>query len=741
MGAPDQSPEQETQRREVSAGVVALVALVLGIVLLAGLGAEDPLGSITGAVAAIASSGVFAALYVLGAWGLGGLARFGFAGSREASAIQLGVGLALMLTLSYGLGALGLLNPLTAIATVGLGLVLGAVQVVRTQVWRRVGTLAWAPMCWLGGIALLAVASASPAGWLWGSEFGGYDALSYHLQLPQEWIAAGRIEPVTHNVYSYLPSYVESAFVHLGHMTFAPREIVAGDVHMGLLAGSGWRALMPQYLHAALVVASAWLVRRMTIALLIDRCSTEEDRQRLDVIGWLAGALVVSTPWVIVVGSLAYNEVAVVALGAAAMITAVGDGMRPAMRGALVGLLVGVACGAKPTALFLVGGPVGVVLVGSWVLGRGSGVWGLGSGAGGRGRGWVGALGVVVGVGCVVGVAALAPWLVRNAVHGGNPVFPQLTGVFGSAHWSAEQVAKYAAAHRFDGSVGERLALAVLPDEGEYRGMSHPQWMAFWLAVVAGMIASIARRETRRAGVIVGVGLGVGLVSWLGLTHIQSRFLLPMVPTGMLAMALGAWSLSRDRRVGARALAVVVAIQALASAGIFLSQRDGAPNLLTGVGPAYFSGEHARRLLGDVSERGVADRLRGLEQLGQVPATAMMNLALESGEAVLMIGDATAFYVRPPVRYHTTWDRSPLREMMLASPGEPGAWTRGLRAMGVRYVDISFGELARLGAEGWYDDAVTAQRVGLWSATLGEPVLGWPEIGRVVFDLERADTP
>ncbi|MEZ6319149.1 MAG: hypothetical protein R3B49_10435 [Phycisphaerales bacterium] len=65
-------------------------------------------------------------------------------------------------------------------------------------------------------IGVLVVACASPAGWLWDSEFGGFDALAYHLELPQEWMQrAGRVWPVDHNVYSYLPSYVEAAYVQV----------------------------------------------------------------------------------------------------------------------------------------------------------------------------------------------------------------------------------------------------------------------------------------------------------------------------------------------------------------------------------------------------------------------------------------------------------------------------------------------------------------------------------------------
>ena len=53
--------------------------------------------------------------------------------------------------------------------------------------------LPWSVLLALPGLALLLTAACSPPGWLWGGsgadpvgEARGYDALEYHLQLPQE---------------------------------------------------------------------------------------------------------------------------------------------------------------------------------------------------------------------------------------------------------------------------------------------------------------------------------------------------------------------------------------------------------------------------------------------------------------------------------------------------------------------------------------------------------------------------
>ena len=67
---------------------------------------------------------------------------------------------------------------------------------------------------------MLVVAACAAPGWLWQTEFGGYDAMAYHLQLPREWFEQGRITTSTWNVYSAMPNYRDmmrhAIYEHLG---------------------------------------------------------------------------------------------------------------------------------------------------------------------------------------------------------------------------------------------------------------------------------------------------------------------------------------------------------------------------------------------------------------------------------------------------------------------------------------------------------------------------------------------
>ena len=104
-------------------------------------------------------------------------------------------------------------------------------------------------------------------------------------------------------------------------------------------------------------------------------------------------------------------------------------------------------------------------------------------------------------------------------------------------------------------------------------------------------------------------------------------------------------------------------------------------------------------------------------------------------ERVYLLGDATPFYYSVPVLYHTTYDRSPLGQAMRRAPADPDAWTRELRALGVRYVLYAPGEIRRLRASGWYDPIVTTDAVERWLAHSARPVHAPERQGRVLFEL------
>lgn len=702
-------------RRAIWLALATLAALVA--VLSIGRGG-DPIGSIL-ILPQIGQWAAPALAYLAAAVGYGILLSRLVGGSRDPAPLAIALGIGAIATLSQIAGCLGLLTgPVVAAALLAPGWSILVLYLWR-QRKRRIelappGLTAW--LC-LVPLAVLIAAASAPPGWLWDSEYAGFDALSYHLRLPQEWLIGGHLEPQQHNVYSYLPGSFEAGVLHLAALTGAPRALDS-DVHtggVGLLAGTGWRAISAQYLHAAFTLLAAWLVGRAGRAVVgLSGGSESLGRDA----GRLAGALALCTPWSVVVGSLAYNEMAVVALGAAALIAAVDSGL-PAWRRALVtGLLVGAACGFKPTALTMLAPGLGIALLAS-----------------AKPRFWP----AMLLSGSLGGLAMLAPWMLRNLLAGGNPLFPMATSVFGSAHWTAEQVARYQAGHSFPGTVLDRLAMLIAPDPAagpgaraveRWRGLFNPQFAALFPAAIGALLALQLPRNRclRRPALLVSLMLGLGVLAWLATTHLQARFLIPLtIPACVLVgMALASPGSNQDKNARAsidrlapirRTIAgLLIAAQCVVLLAIFSTQRNGGPNEATAAGASLFTGE----FLIDPRES----------------VAGSINRALPPHSRVYLLGDAAPFYLSADVLWNTTWDDWPLGRAIRANPdADPAVWTAGLRARGVTHVLVNFAELSRYQRSGWADPDVTPQRVAAWVGTLGEPMAAWDGSGQALFTL------
>ena len=732
-------------------GLILSASVAIFAVSVAGLASfGEGTTVVDGALAVMTSvlSGTPAVVYVLAAVGLGRVGARLYAGAREPLAVQAAVGVAVMLTISHAMGWAGAFGGVAgralALAPLAVGLVLLGLEISRAaRASARARTrAAFDPLLILlaPGAAVLLVAACQPPGWLWATEFGAYDALEYHLQLPQEWLTGGRLAPSDHNVYSYLPSYVEAAFLHVGAVMGAPRAPAPGTIGFGLTAHDGAGAIACQVLHALLTVLAAGLTGCLARSIVAGAGGERErglDDRAQGLAFCAAAGLVLLTPWSIVVGSLAYNEMAVLALLAGALLVSFDTGVAPVRRSVLAALLVGTACGAKPTALTFAGIPVAIVLLGNMPA-----------------RVWL----RVVLIGAAVGVLTLLPWMARNWAACGNPVFPFATKLFGAGHWTAEQVERYGGAHRFDGSIIERLRLLVVEEPlkaGErgnglvrHRGAMHPQYFAFFPLVLVGAASCVrwARgpHPLLRPSVLLVLGLLGQAGAWLFTTHLQSRFMLPLVVPGAALIAvqlggLGARSLGSMIGVARVCAALALLAQAGASAFIFVLEHGGAPNRVLVAGPGYFSGELFAREMRD------ADAEARGAMLENAPVSAAINLALSGAApsieatpgAVYFLGDATPFYYSVPVVYNTTYDRSVLGEAMRRAPGDPGAWTRELRALGVRFVLYAPSEIRRLQRSGWYDPLVTTAAVEDWLARDAALVREWPGVGRALFELRE----
>jgi len=642
-------------------------------------------------------------------------------GSGVGWTVQMGAGVALMLMLAHAAGALGAWSGAKGVwlawapVLIGVGALVGQIRRRDSRPELLIG-VSPAAMLAIPGLAVLIVAACLAPGTMWASEAHGYDALSYHLQLPREWLERGRIESLGHNVYSCLPSFVEASFAQMGAMMGRGSGAFTEDAGRGVFAA--------QTLSALLALATALAVGRL-VTLLVESIGGGGAALR-GVAGSVAGAAVLLTPWVAVVGSMAYDETAVTLMLSVALIVARAPGLRAAARGALVGVLMGAAVGSKLTAAYMAGPVVVIALLAS--LPR---------------REWSATLAAAG----LAGAAGLAPWLIRNGLATGNPVFPFATGVFGAGWWTAEQVSRWSGAHHEAGGVLRRFALTL----GAERGVLHHQWFVFFpMALAAGAVAAIDRR-TRMIGVVGLVMLGAQVVAWMSFGHVQSRFLLPAVVTGAVLWGVGAWTaLTRGEgavRKGRGRMVWVVVMIPLVALGVgdvmnYLGQNNWRAGAALVGGTGLGNGSLARDALRILSPE---ERVKAL---GNLPASALVNLALggelggfaagrSSGVSwatplvkVYLLGDATPFYFRVPTVYHTTWDASPLGEGLRRHGGDLKGALDELRRSGVTHALVNLDEVARLRGDGWSEEGLTVELGERVVREGGEVVWRWTDGGR-----------
>lgn len=688
-------------------------ALAIGTaVVFVSIGQGGTLGErMIAVIRTLAMSGWTPMVYLLGSYGFGtALIRSQQWPDSTRWMIRLCVGLVLSLSLSHGLGVLGLLGPMSAWMVSGIGCLLAINQLRKLRPLTKPSLIGYSFSipngCFVVGAALIIIMSCNPPGVSWDSEFNGFDELSYHLELPRQWMEQERIWPSEQSVYSYLPSYVESAYVHLTALT---GTIETGDDGMSAFWFHNGRAAMTTHLFSAMLSILSALAMGSLIRRLIELHLPETNEHR-SLIAGAGRAMMMCLPWVAAVGSIAYNEMAVVLLAIGALAVVIEQGISAPKRSMIAGVLVAGACCAKPTAIFLVAPSIGIVLLAPIPF-----------------KQW---FKPILG-GCVVGLIVLLPWLVRNEVASGNPVFPHAASVFGMGHWDAQQHGIFQLAHHFDGTMLDRFKFIAMPDDrgshhvSRFRGLSNLQWGLVPIVGLIGCVVLVAKPKSRRIGFVAVGSIVLPMLGWMFLTHLQSRFLIPLAPVFIGVGIFGIASLSTRWILKP----ILIAITLISSAWLFMiasMQSSGNPSLLIDLGPTVFISP------GEIAE----------------PAwSAVVNDLAEPGEQIYLFGDATPVYVRSPMIANTVYDRWLIQDAIESNPDTPGAWTQTLLDQQVDILVVCFSEIQRYGQSGWLPDSILEslehRTMRDWITSLGQPIYTWthPTMGHPIRSMYRISTP
>ena len=509
-----------------------------------------------------------------------------------------------------------------------------------------------------------------------------FDVKAYHLTGPKEYFLDGRISFLEHNVYTSFPFLTEM------HLLLG--MVLRQDWYRGALAGQavlmGFAPLTALGLFCA---AGRWFGSN---------------------VGWLAATIYLTTPWTYRLAIIAYVEGALscyLFLTLFAVLLA-GEGEKKGDRSIffLAGLCAGSAMACKYPGLVSVVVPMQIVclLVGCWDNG-------LRLTANGLRPEMIWRRGIWFSVGVAI---TIGPWLLKNLIVTGNPVYPLAYGLFGGLDWDAVSHAKWRAGHSPNTFAISDLGTKFIDVTAKADWLSP---LLFGLAPLAMMkpATSDAKLAPRPSPLtpLLSVYVVYLFLQWWLLTHRIDRFWVPMIPVVALLAAVGCeWSSSKPWRWASGAF---IGLSVLFNLGFITSSLCGLNAYLADLDEVRKESE---------STAPVVQYINGLFDRGRIPQDG----------TVLCVGEAQVFDARPKVLYNVVFDQPILRDWMAERPtGDvpDSEWPlrpiaeirRRFEQAGVTHVLVNWQELLRYRTTYGYSDFVTPERV-VWlreQGLLGEP--------------------
>ena len=648
-----------------------------------------------------------AAMIVLGVWGLGhavlSVLRLPLAERcAERSTFAFGCGTALFSLIMLGSGLAGWLErPLFAAVLAG-GIVAGVaaragawVRLIATLRGREKSRARSGGSAGHRGLAAVCVMAVAPfvVAMLLGATLPptDFDAKAYHLTGPKEWFLDGRISFLPHNVYTSFPFLTE--------MLSLAGMVLRDDWYRGALVGQVVLSSFALFTAVGLYAAGR--------------------RWFSPAAGWLAVLVFLTTPWTYRISTIAYAEGGLsfflFATFLAVLITVErrAAGESPWGMGLVAGLLAGSGMACKYTGLVQVVLPLGAALL---VGIRWRGAQGMterrtvpasenadreSNGIPSRG----GAARVLLMFAAGLAIA-VGPWLLRNTVQTGNPVYPLAYSIFGGRDWNAQLDERFRAGH--SSSADQYTASHLAANLIDVAARND------WHSALLFALAPLAFLTGRNRALVLGCWLYVGylFLAWWVLTHRIDRFWVPMIPVVALLAGVGAtWSRHTEWKI---ACGIALAAGVLFNLA-FVSTPLAGNNLW----------------LGDVGRlRPQAERT--------APTITLLNELYDAGRLpgdakLLLVGDAQVFDARFPHVYNTVFDHSIFEQWFgERDAGAPDGWRvadeetirRRLSAAGVTHVAVNWQELLRYRTTYGYTDFVTPGRFRtlVERGVLGEPV-------------------
>jgi len=543
----------------------------------------------------------------------------------EASAVGLGAFALIFL----GLGVMGVMHRVIWLVVIAAGAAAGAptwVGLFNRGEAGDAGGVSWPELSFVllaGFVVVLAVLMGfhPPL---------DYDVQEYHLGAPAMWLRTGQVRYLPGNVYSNFPLNAEMLF-------------------QGAMVVLDWKGEKDVYPGSYGAIAIVMVFTILAALALGDIASRLAGRRA----GVLAVVFFLTCRWVFDVSVKAYVEMPLVffsVLAADRILRSVLDGAREESgRDLLVGgICLGLAMGTKYTAWAYFAAPLGVFLLVAAALRK------------------VRFRHVVV---CgVAALAAVTPWLVRNLVNTGNPIFPMLAGTLGAGPWDAAQVARWNWAHRPTNAFLVQRFREVFFNDLKLSPL-------IYLFVPAGVFLAMRRKMAIAFVCLAAYAFGV----WVYSTHHMPRFLLPAMALLCVVSAVGCASAAGKKRYAGATLTIAFLLALFGVVNIYASVLVYHGTVFAGGDPELDLGTPS------VFERSVA--CRGIFDHERAMGTPDSRM--------LYLGEAKFFYLGPHSEARTVFDGNLIDDIIDKGVTDDAAVVAALKEENIEHIFVNWPEILR----------------------------------------------
>ena len=479
-----------------------------------------------------------------------------------------------------------------------------------------------------------------------------FDVREYHLQGPKEWFQAGQITFLRHNVYTSFPFLTE--MLSLTGMVFVQ------DWWRGALVGK-------------IVLASFQLLSALGVFSIARRWISID-------VAWLATLIYLTTPWTLRISLIAYAEggLTFYLIAATMMALLIRETPQRVFGAAMLcGVLAGCSMATKYTGLISVILPTAVLIAARLWTPRD-----MVTSSEINDRRSLLRIAAAFSLGASM---MILPWLFKNLVETGNPVYPLAYGVFGGSEWTPEMNARWKPAH----AASEHDLLRI--QEHIIGAAVYNKWTSGLLFALA--IPSILLFRRNRTLRVILCLLVWGFATWWGFTHRIDRFWIPLIP--LLSLAAGtAWLISASKVWKTFLLTVIVAVT------LFNVRFCGTALVGFHVGLTDLDVARQTTIRSDIR---------------------FLNDTLPKGAKVLMVGEAEVFDATFPLVYNTVFDEC-LFEEWTTLPEDNGRPVKDrrmlppvvirqrLRDEGITHILVNWGAVLRYRMTYGYTEYVAPSR-------------------------------